>query len=121
MNLELEEKDKEISRLREAYLEVKEKVNRKESVLESMAGEKRIQVELENRLKKEKEDLGRRLEELQKEKGTIKEKIESLKQTSLNLEDEISITDTRVKNRHQNLKRIKEEYEDARAGLNSGI
>jgi chromosome segregation protein len=121
MNLELEDKDKEISRLREAYLQVKEKVNRKESVLESMAGEKRIQVELENRLKNEKEDLGRRLEELQKEKGTIKEKIETLKQTSINLEDEISIIDTRVKNRHQHLKRIKEEYEDARASLNSGM
>ena len=121
MNLELEEKDQGISRLRDEYLHLKEGVNKKESALEAMAGEKRMQVELENHLGKEKEDLGRRTGELQEERGLLIEKIERMKHTSVNLEDEISLIDKRVKKRRELLKQVKEEYENARARVTSGM
>ena len=75
MNLELEEKDREINRLRQAYLLCKEKVSKKESSLESIGAEKRMQVEMEKRLEKEREDLGRRLIELEQEKKILLERI----------------------------------------------
>jgi chromosome segregation protein len=121
MNLDLEEKDKEISGLRETYLQWKERVNKKESTLESMAAEKRMQVELETRLVKEKEDLGRRLRELQEERNTLTEKIEKVKQSSADLEDEVSLAQQRVKGRHELLKEVKEAYEEARTRVNSGM
>ena len=121
MNLDLEEKDKGISRLREEYFNLKDGVNKKESALEAIAGEKRTQVELENHLRKEKEDLGRRLKELQEERGLLIEKIEKMKHTSANLQDEISLIDKRVKKRRELLEQVKEEYEEARIRVNSGM
>ncbi|MBN1102913.1 MAG: AAA family ATPase, partial [Deltaproteobacteria bacterium] len=47
MNLELEERERDISLLRGRYLHAKEKVSKKESTLESLIAEKRMQVEME--------------------------------------------------------------------------
>jgi chromosome segregation protein len=121
MNLELEAKDQEIAGLRQAYLLSKEKVNKRESMLESVAAERRMQVEMEKRLLKEKEDLGRRLEELEQEKRLLLDKIDSVKQRAMALEDEISMVEARAKNRHEFLKQVKEAFEEARTKLNSGI
>lgn len=120
MNLELEERDKEIGKLRDAYLQAKERVSKKESILESIRAEKRMQVELEKRLVKEKEDLNRRLGELEKEKGILLEKVEGVKQNAAVLEDEMAVLDTRVKSRHESLKQVKEAYEETRNRVNSG-
>jgi chromosome segregation ATPase len=78
MNLELEEKDREINQLRQAYLLCKERVGKKESSLESIGAEKRMQVEMEKRLEKEREDLGRRLIELEQEKKSLVDRIETI-------------------------------------------
>ncbi|MBU2497538.1 MAG: AAA family ATPase, partial [Proteobacteria bacterium] len=121
MNLELEEKDKGISKLRETHLHAKERVGKKESALESMAAEKRMQVEMEGRLGKEKEDLNRRLSELAKEKGLLLEKIEKAKETASALEGEISLLEKRLKSRQELLKEVKEVYEEARVRVNSGV
>ncbi|MFH1489569.1 MAG: chromosome segregation protein SMC [Pseudomonadota bacterium] len=121
MNLELDEKDQEISRRRDVYLQIKEKVNRKESILESMAGEKRMQGELGNRLKKEREDLERRLGELENEKRSLKQRIEEAGQKAARLEEEMAVVNTRVKSRQDALKEAKEEFEEARTRLNSGV
>jgi chromosome segregation protein len=121
MNLELEAKDQEITGLRQTFLLSKEKVNKRESMLESVAAERRMQVEMENRLRKEKEDLGRRLEELEQEKKLLLDKIDAIKQRAMALEDEISMAETRAKNRHEYLKQVKEAYEEARTKLSSGI
>jgi hypothetical protein len=61
MNMELEEKDREIASLRNNYLEIKDEFSRKESSLEGITGEKRMQVELENRLNNEKVDISKQL------------------------------------------------------------
>jgi chromosome segregation protein len=121
MNLELEAKDQEIAALRQTYLLSKEKVNKRESMLESVAAERRMQVEMENRLRKEKEDLGRRLRELEQEKRLLLDKIGSIKQRTMVLEDEISMAESRAKNRHEFLKQVKAAYEEARTKVNSGI
>jgi chromosome segregation protein len=120
-NLELEEKDKEIGVLREAYLRAKEKVSRRESALEAMGAEKRMQVELEKRLEKDKEDLVRRLGELEGEKALLLERIEEVKRKAASLEQEITLSETRAKNRQELLKQIKEGYEEARNRVQAGM
>jgi chromosome segregation protein len=121
MNLELEEKDQEIAALRDAYLRAKEKVNRKETALEGLAAEKRMQLELETRLSKDRENLVRRLGELEKEKALLLEKIEEVRQNAAGLEGEIALAETRAKSRQDLLKQIKAAYEEARIRVQEGV
>jgi len=121
MHLDLDKKDEEIAQLRNVYLECKEKVNRKESILESLASEKRMQAEMEKRFKKEKESIEKRLNELQDEHNTLLRQVEQVKKTAERLEEEISLLDKRLKGRQASLKQVKEEYEEARSQLNSGV
>jgi chromosome segregation protein len=119
MNMELEEKDGEIASLRNSYLNVKEEFNKKESSLESIAGEKRMQLELETRLNNEKEDIGRRLFSLEEERIGLVEKVDKLKQDSVALEDEIALVEKRMKSRKDLLNEIREEYERVSAKIGS--
>ena len=121
MNLELEEKDKELAALRDTYLRAKERVSKKESMVESLGTEQRMQVELEKRLLKEKEDLGRRLEELEKEKEELLQNIDAIKERASKFEDDMALVEARVKNRHGLLKDVKEAYEEARNRVNSDM
>ena len=120
MKLALDEKDGNINDLRQTYLHLKERVSKKESNLEALATEKRMQLDLERRQIKEKEDLGKRLEELVEEKGGIQEKIENVKQASKNLNEEMTIIEKRVKGRREQLTEAKEGYEEARERLSTG-
>ena len=121
MNLEMEEKDRAIAGLREAYLTAKEKVSRRESTLESLGAEKRMQVELEKRLDKEREDLNRRLGELEKEKALLLGKIESVKSTAAGLQEEVALAEARADHRQGILKQIKAAYEEARTRVQAGM
>jgi len=121
MQLEMEEKEKEISRLREAYLILKEEVNKKESTLESLASEKKMQVELESRLGKEKEDMDRRLSSLEEEGARLKEKVQKLQQGFKGQESEIWVVDKRLRKRRELLNEVKEDYERAKEKVNSGL
>ncbi len=121
MSLEMEEKEKAIAQLREAYLILKEEVNKKESALESLASEKKMQVELESRLRKEKEDMGQRLSGLEEEKGRLRERVEGLRKGFKGLESEIWVVDQRLKKRRELLNEVKEEHERAKERVNSGV
>jgi len=121
MNLELDDKDKEIATLRNRYLNVKDDYNRKESALESVAGEKRMQAELEVRLHQEKEDIRRRILTLGEERAGLQEKTESLKQASGALESQIPIAEERLQKRKTLLNEIKDEYENVSARVNSAV
>ncbi len=121
MQLEMEEKEKEISRLRDAYLILREEVNKKESTLESLASEKKMQVELESRLGKEKEDMGRRISSLQEEGALLKEKVQKLQQGFKGQESEIWVVDKRLRKRRELLNEVKEDYERAKEKVNSGL
>ena len=121
LQLEMEEKEKEISRVRGAYFILKEEVNKKESALESLASEKKMQVELESRLRKEKEDLGQRLSGLEEEEASLKEKVEKLKQGFKGQESEIWVVDKRLRKRRELLNEVKEDYERAKDRVNSGM
>jgi chromosome segregation protein len=121
MNLELEEKDQEIAALRETFLRSKEKVSRRESALESLAAEKRMQLELERRLEKDREDLVRRLGELEKEKALLLEKIQKVGENAAGLEGEVTLAEARTKSRQDLLKQIKAAYEEARARVQTGV
>jgi len=121
MQLEMEEKEKEISRLREAYLILKDEVNKKESALESLASEKKMQMELETRLGKEKEDMAQRLSSLEKERAVLTEKAQGLKQGFKAQESEIWVVDKRLRKRRELLNELKEDYERAKEKVNSGL
>lgn len=120
MNLELEEKDKQIGSLREVHLRAKERVSKKEAMAEAMAAERRMQTELEKRLEKDKEELSRRLGELEKERGLLLERIAEAKAKASATEEEIAMVEARAKNRRELLKQIKEVFEEARARVHSG-
>ena len=120
MSLELEEKDSEISSLRDRYLNIKDEFSRKESAIEKLAGEKRMQAELENRLHRERDDIGGRLKKLDEERSGLVDRVEKIKQDSHKLEDEISLVEKRMKSRKELLNEIKDEYERASARVNSG-
>ncbi|MFC1823058.1 hypothetical protein ACFL9T_10155, partial [Thermodesulfobacteriota bacterium] len=121
MDLELDEKEGEVARLRNIFLRLKEEANTQESSVKSLAGEQRMQEELENRLKKEKEDLGHRLLVLEDEKKELQGKIEVLGETTSKLEDEISLIEQRVKVRGELLNETREGYERAKSKVQSGV
>jgi chromosome segregation protein len=121
MDLEREEKEKEVSRLREAYLVSKEAMNKETAMLDALAGEKRMQKDLEARLVKDKEEGGRRLTELQDENGLLKEKVTKLRERFKGLESEMWLIDERQRQRKKLLDEVKEEYERAKDKVNSGV
>ncbi len=121
MNLELDDKDREIAALRNRYLNVKDDYNRKESALESVAGEKRMKAELEKRLYQEKEDIRRRILALGEERAGLQEKSEKLRQDSGSLESQIPMVEERLQKRKALLNEIKDEYENVSARVNSAV
>ncbi len=121
MNLEIEEREGNISLLRARYLHVKEKVGKKETLLESLLGEKRMQVELQARLQREKGELGNRQQDLRNDKQVLLQKIGKVKESALQLEDEYEMVEKRVKARQEFLRQVKEVYEEARTRVNAGL
>ncbi len=121
MNLELEEKDKKLSTLRKSYLNLQEKVHKQEASLDSLAGEIRMQEELEGRLRTEQEDIRNRLIGLKEEKQSLQKEVDKLKMRSNELAGEASLKEKRLKSRQELLKKIKEDYEKARTELSAGL
>ena len=121
MRLELEEKEREITALRGKYQQVRERVSKRESVLEGLVGEKRLQVEMESRLEKEKQELRRKQEELKTEREILIQKIARARENSLCLEEECSVLEKRAKGRQEFLRQVKQVYEEARTRVNAGL
>jgi len=120
MHLELEQKDNDLSELRTAYLNVRERVHKKEAGLEALDRELKLQEEMESRLRAEQDDIGARLINLKQEKARLEEKLEEMKGKYQELEGEISLKEKRLKNRKDSLTFVREEYEKARTKLNEG-
>jgi len=118
MDLELEEKDKNLSELRASYLHLRERVHKKEAGLESLDREMKMQEEMEARLKNEQDEIKTRLINLKEEKANLEKDLESMKGRYQKLEGEISLKEERLKNRKDSLEFVKDAYEKARAGLN---
>jgi chromosome segregation protein len=121
MHLERGEKEKEVSHLREAYLISKEVMNKETATLNTLAGEKKMQKELEARLVKDKEDGAQRLTALQDENGRLKEKVTKLRERVKGLESEMWLIDERLRQRKGLLDECKEEYERTKDKVNSGV
>ena len=120
MNLELEEKDSGLSVLNKNYLHLRERVHKKETGLESLKSEMKMQEELENRLKDEQEEIRNRLLGLKEEKTSLEQNIEKMKEQSHGLEREISLGEKRLSARRELLKKINEDFENARSELSAG-
>jgi chromosome segregation protein len=121
LHLEREEKEKEVSHLREAYLLSKEDLNKEKSTLDALAGEKKMQKEMEGRLIKDKEDGGQRLSKLREESALLKDKVAKVRERLKGLESEIWLVDERLRQRKGLLDEAKEEYERAKDKVNSGV
>ncbi|PKN63671.1 MAG: chromosome segregation protein SMC [Deltaproteobacteria bacterium HGW-Deltaproteobacteria-15] len=121
LKLELEEKESEISVVRGKFLQAKERVGKKESFLESLIGEKRMQVEMEARLEREKQELRKKQEDLGFEREGLLQKIAKARESASCLEEECSLLDKRVRGRLEFLKQVKEVYEEARTRVNAGM
>ncbi|MDY6974387.1 MAG: AAA family ATPase, partial [Thermodesulfobacteriota bacterium] len=120
INLELEERDGDLSGCRKALLNLKERVNKKETEIESLTGEIRMQEELEGRLSDERREIENRLASLKEDKENLENKIDKTKVRSLELERETSLKKNRLDSRRELLKTIKEDYEKARMELSAG-
>lgn len=121
INLELDEKDSDLSKYRKNHLHLSDMAHKKEAGLESLSGEIRMQGELEVRLKDEGEEIRKRLAGLDKEKAGLEKEIDEMKKKAGDLEMEITLKEKRIKSRRDLLKTIKEGYEKAREKLNAGI
>jgi len=120
MNLELEEKDADLSDLRKNFLHLRDRVHKKEGGIESLAGEMRMIEELKVRLTGEREEIRVRLTELRGKREILDKEKERIKEKSVELENEISLRDERLRVRKRVLEEIREGYEEARADLNAG-
>ncbi|RJR34816.1 MAG: chromosome segregation protein SMC [Desulfobacteraceae bacterium] len=121
LKLQLEEKEREISVVRGKFLQAKDKVGRKEAFLESLIGEKRMQVEMENRLEREKQELRKKQEDLGSEREALLQKISNAREGASCLEEECALLEKRVKGRQEFLRQVKEVYEEARTRVNAGM
>lgn len=120
MNLELEEKDADLSDLRKNFLHLRDRVHKKEGGIESLAGEMRMIEELKVRLTGEQEDIRVRLTELRGKREILDKEKDRIKEKSVELQNEISLRDQRLRVRKGVLEEIREGYEEARADLNAG-
>ncbi len=120
MNLELEEKDADLSDLRKNFLHLRDRVHKKEGGIESLAGEMRMIEELKVRLTGEQEEIRVRLTELRGKREILDKEKDRIKEKSVELENEISLRDERLRVRKGVLEEIREGYEEARADLNAG-
>ncbi|MBN1104296.1 MAG: chromosome segregation protein SMC, partial [Deltaproteobacteria bacterium] len=73
------------------------------------------------RLEREKQELGNRLQDLGHEKEDLLHKIGVVRKRALQMEDEWSLVEKRVKARQEFLHQVKEVYEEARTRVNAGI
>lgn len=120
MHLEQEEKNHALSGLRTNYLNLKERAHKKDADLESLDREKKLQEEMEARLRLEQDEITTRLLNLKEEKAKLEKELEKMKVLYQTLEGEISLKEKRLKNRKDSLTFIKEEYEKARTELTEG-
>jgi len=120
IQLTRDEMEERVSQVRNDFLRIKEAYNRKEAHLESLSREKELQLDLEKRLKSEKEDMHQRLGRLAEERNSLTGQIEKLKQRAQEIEDEIVLLEKRLKGRRELLIEAKDEYERARNRVTSG-
>jgi len=119
LSMELEDKDKNLAKLREAYLAKKDRLQRKESQLETLSHELKLQEQIQARLKEEKKDCEHRIATLGTEEAELHTGIEKIKEKLQALEGDISAQEKRVRGRRHKLDQVKEEYEQIRESLST--
>lgn len=119
LSIELDEKDRELGKLQRKYLEIKERLQQKESHLESLDHELRLQEQLEERLEKEKEEYRERCARLSEEQIEIQGGMDQIAQAIEKIRGEISLQAQRVERKQEVLEKVKKEYEDIRQSLTS--
>jgi chromosome segregation protein len=117
MNLELDEKDRQLAEHRAAHLRLRERFHKKEAALDSLAHDMKLQEELQGRLEAEQSDIRKRMEALKKEKGKLVQERETLNASAGHVEGEINLKERRLGSRRESLKALREAYEAARGVL----
>jgi len=121
IGLELDEKDENLGNLRGIYDRLLERVHRKESKIEALTGEIRMQEDLGQHLVREKEEIGERLSHLGEESDSLETRIHDMGGTFEDLEAGISINEERCISRRNFLRQVREDYEKARSAVTKGI
>ena len=111
LGMDLDEKDRSLSELRSSHERLLERVHKKESLIDSLAREMKMQEELEERLNAEREHIEERLLHLQEERSGIDTRIREIRNRFEELEGNISVVEQRCESKRKTLKEIREEYE----------
>jgi chromosome segregation protein len=121
LGLDLDQKDGTLSELRSTHERLLERVHRKESRIESLAGEIKMQEELEHRLIAEREHMDDRLLHLREEQDGLDARIKGMEADFERHEGDISLIQQRGESRRQTLEKIREEYEKAKTILGKDL
>ncbi|MBW2708717.1 MAG: chromosome segregation protein SMC [Deltaproteobacteria bacterium] len=120
MNLELEEKEEDLSACRKAHFDCRDRVQKKEASIQSLEGELKTLLQLASRLATEQGDVRTNIVTLEKKKDHLKGEILRLQGETTDLEAEAQLEEERLKTRKRLFNEIRENFEKARDNMSAG-
>ena len=117
LSIQLEETEKKLTGLRTSHLGIKEELQAKEALLESLDHERNLQQQMELRLREEKRAYQERSSKLKQEATEIRAAIEDVAGRLERLRVNISVQEEVVASRQAMLNKVLEEFEDLRESL----
>lgn len=120
MHLELEEKEEALSTCRKVHFDCKDRVQRKETDIQSLKGELNTLSQLASRLKTEQNEVHESIGELEKKRDLLKKEFMKLQEETANFEAEAELQEERLKTRKRLFGEIRENYEKARKNMTAG-
>lgn len=116
-----EEKEGLVVQARDALLNLKDRLNKKEAEAASLIKEIEVQQQLEDRLLKEREGLKTRARDLEAEKASLVERSRALKEKASAMEEELALKEMRISSKRRMLQETRETFEKTREALNAEI
>ena len=120
MNLEMEEKEEALSACRKIHFDCRNRVQKRESDIQSLDGELNTLSQLASRLENEQKDVHKNITALENKKNHLEKELHRLGQEEADLEAEAQLEEERLKTRKRLFKEIRETYEKTRRSMNAG-
>ncbi len=117
LGLKLEETEKKVTELRNSYLGIRERLQAKEALLESLDHERNLQQQMELRLREEKRTYQERSSKLKQEDREIRAEIEDVAARLERLRVNVSVQEQIVASKQAMLNKVREDFEDLRESL----
>lgn len=118
--IELDEKEKLINEKRREFMELRDKLNRKQMEKESIRQEIVLQSSLIERLNKEIKDLKRSIGDYSEEKGRLNQALNDKREALISIEGNVKILDERFKNKSELLNDARRQFEEVKEAISSG-